>query len=69
MQLEKVDIEYIMRLDSTRSRGRPRRMGALRRRMSVMEVMEDWGAELPFDNLSDELSDRSNPVGLISFLS
>ena len=70
-QLAKLDMaEVISRINSVKS---PPRGGAARaarggggsgvaRRVSLAECVEHWGAEKPFDSLSDYMMERTMPV-------
>ena len=68
-QLEQVNVDQLVRTESSRSadlvdgsHGLSRRRFGLRRRFSVADYMDDWGAEMPFDSLSDYMMERTMPV-------
>ncbi len=38
------------------------RQAALRRRVSVVDVVGKWGCEMPFDSLSNDMLEKDLPV-------
>ncbi len=43
------------------------RAAALRRRMSVVDVVGKWGCEKPFDSLSQDMLEKELPVSRLNF--
>ena len=79
--MEKVDVEILLRADSCRKVALTRRRnqaikqgssglpgspaGVSARRISMVECVGNWGAETPFDSLSDYMLEKTMPVSYI----